>query len=83
MILAVGYGQFLMSKEKKCGGLVCCWSVKNPSQPERLYTFDSSVTALTFSSANPDLLLVGLYSGDIVVRDVSQPLTTLPNCVAR
>lgn len=75
MILAVGYGQFLMSKEKKCG-LVCCWSVKNPTQPERTYIFDSSVTALTFSSTNPDLLLVGLYSGDIVVRDVSQPQKT-------
>ena len=27
-LLAIGYGQFDYSKQK--GGLVCCWSLKNP-----------------------------------------------------
>ncbi|CAB3383954.1 Hypothetical predicted protein [Cloeon dipterum] len=68
-ILAVAYGQFLLSEDKQ-GGLVCCWSTKNLTQPERCYPFEHSVSALAFS-LNSQLLVVGLQDGKIIVLDVS------------
>ena len=41
-ILAAGYGCYLLSEDNK-RGLVCCWSIKNPFQPERIYRLDRSV----------------------------------------
>nr|CAD7392106.1 unnamed protein product [Timema cristinae] len=48
-ILAVGYGKFYFTE--KINGLVCCWCIKNPVQPERAFKFDATVTAVDFSKA--------------------------------
>ncbi|XP_033007746.1 WD repeat-containing protein 78 [Lacerta agilis] len=73
-LLAVGYGQFRFKEQKK--GLACCWSLKNPTWPERVYQSPHGVTALDFSLANPNLLAVGLYNGTIAVYNVQTQHTT-------
>uniref|UniRef100_A0A8C4W481 Dynein axonemal intermediate chain 4 n=1 Tax=Gopherus evgoodei TaxID=1825980 RepID=A0A8C4W481_9SAUR len=73
-LLAVGYGQFGFQEQKK--GLACCWSLKNPMWPERIYQCDHGVTALDFSLANPNLLAVGMYNGTIAIYNVQTHNTT-------
>ncbi|XP_063156214.1 dynein axonemal intermediate chain 4 [Candoia aspera] len=67
-LLAVGYGQFRFKEQKK--GLACCWSLKNPMWPERIYNCAYGVTALDFSTANPNLLAIGLFNGTIEIYNV-------------
>uniref|UniRef100_A0A8C5T0V9 Dynein axonemal intermediate chain 4 n=1 Tax=Laticauda laticaudata TaxID=8630 RepID=A0A8C5T0V9_LATLA len=74
-LLAVGYGQFRFQEQKK--GLACCWSLKNPMWPERIYHCVHGVTALDFSTANPNLLAVGLFNGTIEVYNVQSRNQTL------
>nr|XP_060629680.1 dynein axonemal intermediate chain 4 [Anolis sagrei ordinatus] len=67
-LLAVGYGQFRFKDQKE--GLACCWSLKNPMWPERVYKCHHGVTALDFSATNPNLLAVGLFNGTIELFNV-------------
>ncbi|KAL1022772.1 hypothetical protein UPYG_G00032090 [Umbra pygmaea] len=67
-LLAVGYGQFDFKDQKP--GLVCCWSLKNPKWPERVFTCESGVTAVHFSAANPGMLAVGMHDGSIATYNV-------------
>ncbi|XP_028666813.1 dynein axonemal intermediate chain 4 [Erpetoichthys calabaricus] len=81
-LLAVGYGEFDFRDQK--GGLVCCWSLKNPMWPERVYHCESGVTSLDFSIGNPNLLAVGMHNGEIVIFNVQRqedtPLIDSSNC---
>ncbi|XP_067846473.1 dynein axonemal intermediate chain 4 isoform X4 [Heptranchias perlo] len=70
-LLAVGYGQFGYKEQK--GGLICCWSLKNPMWPERIYNCESGVTALEFSADTPNLLAVGHYDGTVAVYNIRNP----------
>nr|CAD7430864.1 unnamed protein product [Timema monikensis] len=74
-ILAVGYGKFYFTE--KINGLVCCWCIKNPVQPERAFKFDATVTAVDFSKVHPNLLAVGLYDGRVLVLDVAAKETSV------
>ncbi|KFQ53043.1 WD repeat-containing protein 78, partial [Nestor notabilis] len=67
-LLAVGYGAFDFKGQKK--GLACCWSLKNPMWPERIFHCEYGVTALDFSMASPNLLAVGMYNGSVRIYDV-------------
>ncbi|XP_068427679.1 dynein axonemal intermediate chain 4 isoform X4 [Clinocottus analis] len=67
-LLAVGYGEFCSSNQKP--GLVCCWSLKNPTWPERAIQCGSAVTSLDFSSNNPSQLAVGMQDGSIDIYNV-------------
>ncbi|NXX21193.1 WDR78 protein, partial [Podargus strigoides] len=67
-LLAVGYGAFVFKEQEK--GLACCWSLKNPTWPERIFQCENSVTALDFSMASPNLLAVGMYNGTIAIYNV-------------
>ncbi|XP_038574870.1 dynein intermediate chain 4, axonemal-like [Micropterus salmoides] len=67
-LLAVGYGEFDLNNQKP--GLVCCWSLKNPTWPERIIHCDSAVTSLDFSSNNPSQLAVGMQDGSIAMYSV-------------
>ncbi|XP_040533131.1 dynein axonemal intermediate chain 4 [Gallus gallus] len=73
-LLAVGYGAFDFKEQKE--GLACCWSLKNPMWPERIFQCEHGVTALDFSMATPNLLAVGMYNGTIVVYDVQSSDST-------
>lgn len=68
-LLAVGYGKYFYQDRKN--GLVCCWTIKNPTQPERKYKFDSPVTSVNFSTDRPNLLACGFHNGSIVILDIS------------
>ncbi|XP_077453636.1 dynein axonemal intermediate chain 4 isoform X2 [Stigmatopora argus] len=83
-LLAVGYGDFKPGKE----GLICCWSIKNLSWPERLYRCHSAITSLNFSSTKPDKLAVGMYDGTVAIfsvrhRDSHTFLTSSIDCKKR
>ncbi|XP_078525061.1 dynein axonemal intermediate chain 4 [Lissotriton helveticus] len=67
-LLAVGYGEFGFKKQK--GGLACCWSLKNTTWPERILPCEAGVTALDFSTSNPNLLAVGMYNGTVAIYNV-------------
>lgn len=69
-ILGVGYGKFYYNDKKK--GYLCCWNVKNPSQPEREFKFDEPVTSLAFSQFEPNLVAVGLYDGTVTILDITK-----------
>ncbi|KDR20072.1 WD repeat-containing protein 78-like [Zootermopsis nevadensis] len=68
-LLAVGYGKYFYQDRKN--GLVCCWTIKNPVQPERKYNFDSPVTSVNFSTERPNLLACGFYNGSVIILDIS------------
>ncbi|XP_012577584.1 PREDICTED: WD repeat-containing protein 78 [Condylura cristata] len=67
-LLAVGYGHFGFKEQKR--GLACCWSIKNPMWPERIYQSPHGVTAVDFSIGAPNLLAVGYHNGSIAVYNV-------------
>ncbi|XP_009882303.1 PREDICTED: WD repeat-containing protein 78 [Charadrius vociferus] len=67
-LLAVGYGALDFNEQKK--GLACCWSLKNPMWPERIFQCAHGVTALDFSTASPNLLAVGMYNGSVAIYNV-------------
>ncbi|NXN89110.1 WDR78 protein, partial [Bombycilla garrulus] len=71
-LLAVGYsGEFVSQEHKK--GLACCWSLKNPMWPERVFRCEHGVTAVDFSLGSPNLLAVGMADGSVAVYDVRSP----------
>lgn len=68
-LLAVGYGNLENKSEQF--GKVCIWSPKNPVHPEREYTLDQCVTAISYSNTRPNILAVGCLNGDVFVADIS------------
>ncbi|XP_034540734.1 WD repeat-containing protein 78 [Notolabrus celidotus] len=67
-LLAVGYGDLNCLCQKP--GLICCWSLKNPSWPERVIHCHSSVTSLEFSAENTGQLAVGMFDGTVSIYNV-------------
>lgn len=67
-LFAVGYGSYDFLKETS--GLICCYTVKNPTWPEYSFTTESGVMCLDFHVKNPALLAVGLYDGTVMVFDI-------------
>lgn len=47
-------------------------SLRSPESPERVIETPVGVTALDFSSQHPNLLAVGLYSGNIAIYDLKK-----------
>jgi WD40 repeat protein len=75
-ILAAGYGSVRVSAQSPpltdpaVPGIICCWSLKNPEFPARIFKCSSPVTSLDFSRASANLLAVGFMDGRIAVYDV-------------
>ena len=67
-LVAVGFGSYDFLKRGT--GVICCYSLKNPSHPEYTFTTDSGVMCLDFHPHHPSLLAVGLYDGSVMVYDV-------------
>lgn len=68
-ILAVGHGHTGFG-QGHLPGMVCCWSIKNPEHPERVYELPCGVTSLAFSARTPNILAVGLVDGTVAMYDV-------------
>ncbi|GBG92562.1 hypothetical protein CBR_g56035 [Chara braunii] len=71
-LFAVGYGSFSFTRQTL--GVICCFTLKNPSYPEYVFTTDSGVMSLDFHPQHCSLLAVGLYDGSVVVYDVRNKL---------
>ncbi|XP_045473583.1 dynein axonemal intermediate chain 4-like [Harmonia axyridis] len=69
-IIVVAYGKFYFTD--KTNGLVMIWNIKNPVQPERLYCYNESVSAVAFSNGQPHLIAVGFNNGIIEVVDIRE-----------
>ncbi|XP_041650850.1 dynein intermediate chain 4, axonemal [Cheilinus undulatus] len=67
-LLAVGYGDCLSFEQKP--GLICCWSIKNPIWPERIYHCQSSVLSMDFSAKFSAQLAVGMRDGTMAIYNV-------------
>ncbi|XP_037621977.1 dynein intermediate chain 4, axonemal-like [Sebastes umbrosus] len=67
-LLAVSYDDCTSCNNKP--GLICCWTLKNPTWPERVFNCHSRVTCLDFSASNPGQLAVGMYDGTVAIYNV-------------
>ena len=67
-LFAVGYGSYDFMRQSN--GLVCCWSLKNPTHPEFSFTTETGVMCLDFHPQHSSLLAVGLYDGSVLVFDI-------------
>lgn len=67
-LFAVGYGSYDFLKETT--GLICCYTIKNPTWPEYSFTTESGVMCIDFHAKNPALMAVGLYDGTVMVFDI-------------
>jgi len=68
-LFAVGYGSYEFMKQGS--GLICCFSLKNTSFPEFIFSMESGVMCLDFHLQHPSLLAVGCYDGTVLVYNVS------------
>ncbi|XP_063871440.1 cytoplasmic dynein 2 intermediate chain 1-like isoform X2 [Scylla paramamosain] len=53
-------------------GLVCLWSVQEPSRPQQLLCCRASPVAATFSPSKPSLVLAGLEDGSLAAWDLRE-----------
>ncbi|XP_025075530.1 WD repeat-containing protein 78 [Pogonomyrmex barbatus] len=68
-VLAVAYGA--KTGSNKMDGLLLIWCAKNPSHPDREYTFDNLLSDIDWSKERPNLLAIGFYDGNVKIIDVS------------
>ncbi|GMH42343.1 hypothetical protein BSKO_10262 [Bryopsis sp. KO-2023] len=71
-MFAVGYGSYDFLKPTS--GLICIYSLKNPSYPEYVFTTDSGVLSLDFHPQLTNLLAVGCYDGTVLVYNTQGKL---------
>eukprot|EP00586_Coscinodiscus_wailesii_P010112 CAMPEP_0172490410 /NCGR_PEP_ID=MMETSP1066-20121228/20817_1 /TAXON_ID=671091 /ORGANISM="Coscinodiscus wailesii, Strain CCMP2513" /LENGTH=732 /DNA_ID=CAMNT_0013258863 /DNA_START=18 /DNA_END=2216 /DNA_ORIENTATION=+ len=67
-LFAVGYGSYDFMRQGS--GTICCFSLKNTSFPEFIFTTESGVTCLDFHPQHPSLLGVGCYDGTVMVYNL-------------
>lgn len=67
-LIVGGYGSWKFAN--KMQGKIMFWTLKNPTNPSRIYTIDSSVVSINFSRAQPHLLACGLFDGNLAVYDI-------------
>lgn len=75
-LFVVGYGNYLFTQQST--GLICCYTIKNPTWPEYHFSTDSGVMSLDFHPQYPALLAVGLYDGTVQVYDIRLKGNTRP-----
>lgn len=67
-LFAVGYGSYDFLRQGS--GMICCYSMKNTSFPEYIFSTESGIMCLDFHPQHPSLLAVGCYDGNVMVYDV-------------
>jgi dynein intermediate chain 1 len=67
-LFAVAYGSYDFMRQGS--GVVCCFSLKNTSHPEFIFSTESGVMCLDFHRHHQSLLVVGCYDGTVLVYDV-------------
>ena len=72
-LFAVGYGSYDFLRQNT--GMICCYSMKNTSFPEYIFSTESGVMCLDFHPQLPSLLAVGCYDGNVMVFNVNNGST--------
>lgn len=67
-LFAVAYGSYDFMRQGS--GIVCCFSLKNTSHPEFIFSTEAGVMSLDFHPHHQSLLAVGCYDGTVLVFDV-------------
>eukprot|EP00814_Leptocylindrus_danicus_P010057 CAMPEP_0116027428 /NCGR_PEP_ID=MMETSP0321-20121206/14641_1 /TAXON_ID=163516 /ORGANISM="Leptocylindrus danicus var. danicus, Strain B650" /LENGTH=696 /DNA_ID=CAMNT_0003500817 /DNA_START=69 /DNA_END=2159 /DNA_ORIENTATION=+ len=67
-LFAVGYGSYDFMRQGS--GKICCFTLKNTSYPEYIFSTESGVMCLDFHPLYPSLLAVGCYDGSVLVYNV-------------
>lgn len=67
-LFAVAYGSYDFMRQGS--GIVCCFSLKNTSHPEYMFSTESGVMCLDFHPHFQSLLAVGCYDGTVMVFDI-------------
>ncbi|KAJ3054495.1 cytoplasmic dynein with WD40 domain [Rhizophlyctis rosea] len=73
-LFAVGYGSYDFSKQG--AGMIACFTLKNSSFPEVLYSTEAGVMCLEFHPQHPSMIAVGLYNGTVLVFDIRKKIDT-------
>jgi dynein intermediate chain 1 len=68
-LFAAGYGSYDALSPNR-SGMIACFSLKNPSHPEYVFTTKSGVMCLDFHPQHPALLACGFFDGNVAVFDV-------------
>ncbi|XP_035659289.1 dynein intermediate chain 2, ciliary-like [Branchiostoma floridae] len=71
-LLAVGHGSYDFLKQTR--GLICLYSLKNPSFPEFIYNTETGVMCLDIHPAYPHLVAVGFYDGSVGVFSLTEKI---------
>jgi len=70
-MFAVSFGSYDFTRQST--GMVCVYSLKNPSYPDYVYLTESGVMCLDFNATvAPSMLACGLYDGSVVVFDLGK-----------
>ena len=69
-MLAVSYGEYELNANLKKEGYLMFWTLKNPTYPERIIKYPSSITTCKFSESNPNLIAAGTYDGVVAIYDI-------------
>ena len=75
-MFAVSYGSYEFLKQTS--GLICCFTIKNPTWPEYLFSTESGVMSIDFHPQCPALIAAGCYDGCVMVFDIRQKSTNKP-----
>jgi dynein intermediate chain 1 len=75
-LFAVAYGSYDFLKPMT--GLICCFTVKNPTWPEFSFTTESGVMCIDFHPTHPALIAAGCYDGTVMVFDIRLKSTNKP-----
>jgi len=67
-LFAVAYGSYDFLKQTT--GLICCFTIKNPTWPEYSFTTESGVMCIDYHPTCPALIAVGCYDGTVMVFDI-------------
>jgi len=72
-LICVGYGEFDISCTDDAllkPGLLCFWTLKSPTFPEKIIHTDYSITCCEFSKKSPHLVAIGDSHGNIAIYNV-------------
>ncbi|KAH8860051.1 Dynein intermediate chain 2, ciliary [Schistosoma japonicum] len=69
-LFAVGHGSYDFLKQS--GGLICLYTLKNPSYPEYHFETESGVLSLDIHPSMPHMVCVGFYDGAVGVYSIVQ-----------
>jgi dynein intermediate chain 1 len=70
-LFAVSFGSYDFTRQST--GVLCVYSLKNPSNPDYVYHTDAGVMTCDFNRTKaPSLLACGLYDGSVLVFDLGK-----------